>query len=178
MHHKWATVELRLKKGTLQLHYQDSFEHEDPNFGPFGLAQRVLQVVPENEEVAELLGLPKEKSVVCVHCCTETLGDRGCGPSPRPLLACTVTDLARTVMDSMHCHLLDAPMPKRPMLPEPCFSGRATPWLGEGPPPVTHSDFPQIKRNGGLVYKTRDRANADSSGKPSDRGSEEVCKVP
>jgi hypothetical protein len=64
VHHKWATVELRLKKGTLQLHYQDSFEHEDPNFGPFGLAQRVLQVVPENEEVAELLGLPKEKSVV------------------------------------------------------------------------------------------------------------------
>uniref|UniRef100_A0A7S1I2A2 Uncharacterized protein n=1 Tax=Eutreptiella gymnastica TaxID=73025 RepID=A0A7S1I2A2_9EUGL len=64
VHHKWCEVAIHLAEGNVTLHYQDSFEHEDPNFGPFGLAQRLLQATPENKEVAAAVGLEEGTSVV------------------------------------------------------------------------------------------------------------------
>eukprot|EP00667_Euglena_gracilis_P011772 EG_transcript_12038 len=64
VHHKWVKVEVALPEGGLVLEYQDSFEHEDPNFGPFGLAMRLLQATPQDKLVAAALGLEEGTTVV------------------------------------------------------------------------------------------------------------------
>jgi hypothetical protein len=64
VHHKWVRAELPLPGGSVAFEYHDSFEHEDPNFGPFGLAMRTVQATAATSEVAATLGLDADGPTV------------------------------------------------------------------------------------------------------------------